>query len=268
MGRILLSVLMATGLIVSLTAQSSMADSWSIFGRHNERGSGDVATEERAVGAFERIRLVGVADVRITIGDSCHVKVSTDDNLLDNIVTEITGRRTLVIDNEGSFSTSRGVQVEITMPTLSLVEADGSGDVEIVGLKSESLEIELGGSGTVDFDGEVKQLDISIGGSGGVTSHDLKAEDVRIETNGSGDVELRGSARNLECAVHGSGDIEASHLQTERAGAQVYGSGDISVYATIAFDGAIYGSGDIDLFGNPDEIDRHVAGSGDIRRRR
>ncbi|MEW5797021.1 MAG: head GIN domain-containing protein [Candidatus Zixiibacteriota bacterium] len=255
-------------LIMVLAAQNGSADNWSVFGRRGERGSGEIVTEERNVHDFERIRLLSVADLRVVGGDMIQLKVTTDDNLLDNIVTEVGSRHTLVIDNEGSFSTTHGVLVEITMPYLTLLEAKGSGDVDLLGLRSDVLEIEVGGSGNVELDGEIKYLDISVGGSGGVTAHDLMAGDVVVEIGGSGDVELLGSTRSLKCAVHGSGEIDASELKAERVVAKVYGSGDISVHATASFDGAIYGSGDIDLFGNPDDIDRHVAGSGKIRRRR
>ena len=48
---------------------------------------------------------------------------------------------------------------------------------------------------------------------------------------------------------------------------EIHGSGDVSVYAEADFDGSIYGSGDIYVYGDPKQISRHVAGSGDISRR-
>jgi len=44
-----LSLIILTGSVV--------ADPWFSFGRRIERGSGDIVTEKREVGPFERIRL-------------------------------------------------------------------------------------------------------------------------------------------------------------------------------------------------------------------
>jgi len=257
----------AAAALVWLGAQTGYADGWSIFGRHQERGSGQIATETRTVGDFDRIDLSCSANLRVSFGDSCRVTVTIDDNLQDNIVTEVTGNRTLMIDSDGSYTSHHDALIEITMPTLAYLEVDGSGDVEMDRLKSESLEIELNGSGDVDFDGSVKDLRISARGSGQVTALDLNAEDVKIEIRGSGDVKLRGKATVVDCAVYGSGDIDAGRLLAEQVGARIHGSGDISVYAEESFEGGVYGSGDIDLYGNPADVDRQVAGSGSIRRR-
>jgi hypothetical protein len=254
-------------MILGVATSPAAGDHWSILGIRQERGSGDITSEKRNATDFERIKLSCSADLKVTIGEPFQVTVTTDDNLQDNIITEVSGRRTLVIESEGSFSTRRGVLVEITMPDISLLELDGSGDVDLAGLKSEALEIELDGSGDVEFDGTTKDLQISIGGSGDITGHELTAEKVRIETSGSGDVELRGKATEVECIIEGSGNIDVSRLEANTAFASVDGSGNISVFARDSFEGTIDGSGDIDLYGDPKDVDRHVAGSGDIRRR-
>ena len=255
-------------LLVWLMASPAAADPWSIFGRRTERGSGDIVTEEREADQFERIRLACSADLTITFSDHYKVTVTTDDNLQDNIFTEVVGRRTLLVDVEDSFRSRRGVLVEITMPVLKQLEVDGSGDVEIKSMKTEALEIELDGSGDIEFDGEIGDLEITVSGSGDITAYDLTAEEVRITIRGSGDIELQGTAQTMDCAVHGSGSIKARRLLADRVDVRVHGSGDISVYAESAFDGGVYGSGDIDVYGNPEDMQRHVAGSGDINRRR
>ncbi len=261
------SGLTALAILFALTGSAS-ADGWSIFGHDHIRGSGNITTQKRDVSDFERIHLDCSADLNVTIGDTFQVSVTTDDNLQDNIVTEVSGRRTLVITSEESFSSHRGVRVEITVPGLSMLEVGGSGDVYLAGLNSESLEIELGGSGDVELDGQIKNLRISIAGSGSVASGDLAAETVRIEMSGSGNVDLRGKTTEIDCMIAGSGDIDAAGLEAAIASAEVRGSGDISVFAQDSFEGRIFGSGDIDVYGNPEDDDRNIAGSGSIRRHR
>lgn len=260
--------LLATALGFSVLAAPAKADTWSLFGGRGERGSGDIVTEKRETGEFERIRLDCSANLVISIDSVFRVEVTTDDNLQDNVITEVISRKTLLIDVEGNFNTRRGVLVEITTPRLVQVEVNGSGDVELSGLQEETLEIELDGSGDIEFEGEVDQLDIALDGSGQITSQDLSAKDVKIELGGSGDIELSGKAQTLECTLAGSGDIDARRFETEKVDAETQGSGDISVYATKYFDGAVYGSGDIDVYGNPENLKRNTPGSGEIHRRR
>ncbi|MCX6835065.1 MAG: DUF2807 domain-containing protein [candidate division Zixibacteria bacterium] len=260
--------LLAAALGISVLATPAMSDTWSLFGGRGERGSGDIVTEKREVTEFEQIRLDCSANLVISIDSVFRVSVTTDDNLQDNIITEVISRKTLLIDSEGNFNTHRGVLVEITTPRLVQVEVNGSGDVEISGLKEETFEIALDGSGDIEFEGEVGQLDITLDGSGQITSQELSAKDVKIELGGSGDIELRGKAQTLECTLSGSGNIDARRFETERVDAETQGSGDISVYATKHFDGAVYGSGDIDVYGNPENLKRNTPGSGEIHRRR
>ena len=262
------SCILAAALVISVLAASATADTWSVFGGRGERGSGDIVTEEREAGEFERIRLECSANLIVSIDSVFRIAVTTDDNLQDNIITEVVGRKTLLIDSEGNFNSRRGVLVEITTPRLVQVEVDGSGDVEITGLKEETFEIMLDGSGDIEFEGEAKQLEITLDGSGLITALDLIAEDVKVELGGSGDIKLRGKAQTLECTLSGSGDIDARRLEAERVDAETHGSGDISVHATVSFDGAAYGSGDIDVYGNPENLERSTPGSGEIHRRR
>ena len=262
-----LKVIFASVLLTALSTGSALADGWFDFGRRGERGSGDVVTEQREVSPFERIRLECSADLIVTVGNDVSVSVTTDDNLQDNIITEVIRRRTLLVDSDGSYRTRRGVLVEITVPTLTLIEVDGSGDVEITGLNNQTFEVELDGSGDIEFHGKIDELDIELHGSGQIVVDDLTSETVNIRSKGSGDIEMRGETELLEISMHGSGDIDARRLKAIDAVVRVHGSGDAEIYAESDFEGAVYGSGDIDVYGNPDNLDRHVSGSGDINRR-
>jgi hypothetical protein len=249
-------------------ASSASADDWSLFGLKRERGSGDITTEQRQPGEFQRIRLECSADIVVSIDSQYRVTVTTDDNLQDNVITDVIGRKTLVIDTDGNFSSHRGILVEISTPHLVQLEVDGSGSIQIDQLKEETFEVMLDGSGDIEFGGEIKELEIALDGSGEVSGMDLVCDDVKVEIGGSGDVELQGKAQYLECTLSGSGGIDAQRLEAQSVDARTHGSGDISVYATQSFDGAVYGSGDIDVYGNPDDLERSTPGSGEIRRRR
>ena len=217
------SFLFAAALILGAAAPASAG--W--FGS-GVKGSGDLATEERDVDNFDAIRSSGSFDVEVTIGQQPALEITFDDNLLDQVKTEVKNG-TLHIYSKESFNSRKGCDIKITIPGLTSVKVSGSGDFKIFGLAGDEFEYEVSGSGDLEASGTV--------------------EVVRIE-------------------VSGSGDVDARDLKAKRAYVDIAGSGDVEVWADEVFDGHIAGSGDIAFYGNPDKISRHIAGSGDIRRRR
>ena len=200
-------------------------DWWSFGGRDHERGSGDMETVELDLKSFHRIDSDCSLDIFVEIGDEQKVLLTIDDNLIDNMVTRVRGK-TLKVSARGSFSSRRGGQLEITVPSLDEIRLSGSGDIEIIGLDGEEFSYRLSGSGDLTAEGRVDNLSIRISGSGDVDTRDLIAKDVIV---------------------------------------RVTGSGDAMVYAEESFDGHISGSGDITCWGDPEDVDKSTPGSGDIR---
>ena len=261
-----LRIVLATLFLTAMSTGSAWAGGLFDFGRRGERGSGEVVTQEREVATFERIRLECSADLIVRVGDEVSVSVTTDDNLQDLIITEVVSRQTLLVDSDGPYRTRRGVLVEITVPKLTMLEVDGSGGVEITGLDNKTFEVELDGSGDIEFGGKIDELDIELDGSGQIHINNLTSTSVNVEFDGSGDIEIEGQTEFLKVSLNGSGDIDARRLKAVDAIVRIHGSGDARIYAESDFDGAVYGSGDIDVYGNPDNLDRRVSGSGDISR--
>ena len=192
-----------------------------------EKGSGQMVTELRDIGSFDRIESNIGADIIVSIGATQSVSLTYDDNLIGYVTTKVKGRK-LVIESSRSFSSSSDCQIKIVVPQLEEVSVGGSGKIEVVGLDADRFAVELDGSADVMASGEVGELAIEVNGSGNVDTRDLVAGEATVEINGSGDVNVM--ARDyLTATVNGSGDI---------------------VYA-----------------GNPSQVVRNVEGSGRIRRR-
>jgi hypothetical protein len=187
-------------------------------------GSGIAKTESRAMASFSKIDLAGSPDVEVAIGPAASVAVTADDNILSIIETTVEGD-TLRIESKGSYNTSLGVKVKITVPTLDGVSVSGSGDIHVTGLKAGEMEA-------------------------GVT--------------GSGDVTLNGVVDRLRAHITGSGDLRAGELGAKDVRVTVTGSGDATVHATEELDASVTGSGDVRYSGNPPQVRKNVTGSGDI----
>jgi hypothetical protein len=187
-------------------------------------GSGTAKTEARAVGSFSKIDLAGAPDVEVTVGPAASVAVTADDNLLPFIETTVDGE-TLKIDSKHSYSTSMGVKVKITVPTLNGVSVFGSGNIRATGLKDGEMEASVTGSGDVTLSGAVERLRAHIVGSGDLRAGDLAAKIVTVGVTGSGDAAVR-ATEQLDASVTGSGNVRYAGKPTH-VGKSVTGSGEI-----------------------------------------
>lgn len=173
-------------------------------------------TQERQLEAFDRIELDGSGDVFITVGEQHKVTVSADLEQLDKVTTANVGRHRLLIDTE-EYDSDIDIRVDITVPELEMLAVFGSGDVEIKNLEGAFFDLYLEGSGDVNIEGMVSEIEIAVEGSGDVDASDLKANNAYVEINGSGDVRVY-ARETLYTRLNGSGDIQVygrpeNHIQ-------------------------------------------------------
>ena len=249
-------------------------------------GNGEVTEQERDLSGFDEIVLEGSANLIISQGSPYRVLVETDENLLSNVETYISGTK-LVIDTKSSLCPTV-LNIYISMEDISDLNLDGSGNVYFeTPINTNSLDIDIDGSGDIVFKDTVNadKFDLSIGGSGDINSamiiatnlsllidgsgdielEEVALENISIEIEGSGDVYAAGNAVNSFLRIDGSGNIDLLYLETKNTDAMINGSGDMRVWVTDYLKARIYGSGDIFYKGSPD-IDSDLDGSGDLRK--
>src|SRR5215218_10147561 len=216
------------------------------MGGHRVRGNGHLSSENRSVGSFSGIRVVGGMNVMVNPGTDYTVKVEADENLLRYIVTEREGDALVVKTRNGYNLQSRvGMKVYVTVPALRDVVITGSGSVTS-GAKlaaNDKLGIRISGSGDVKLD--------------------VDAPEVETESTGSGNIMLAGNTRNFKTAISGSGEVKCFNLLSENTNVNISGSGSAEVFASKQLDVRISGSGDVAYKGTP-RINQHIAGSGDV----
>ncbi len=239
--RIALSMLLMAALVAMLALPAS-ADWWG----RGEKGSGNLITENRDITDFDFIECNIGADIDVRKGDTYSVTVTIDDNLMDNIRTEVSGG-TLEIWAEEGFRSKDGCRIDITVTSLEGMEVSGSGDIKIADLREDEFEFDLSGSGDVMIIGDFERLEVDL--------------------SGSGDIELVGTSATADLSISGSGDIDAREMHCDTADVRIAGSGDVKVYVRQSLYGRVSGSGDIDYWGNPKDVSSKVHGSGSIQKR-
>jgi hypothetical protein len=216
------ALLIAGGLVVALaTAPPIAGSSW--WG--SVMGSGDVVTQERAVGPFERVIVNGSTDVDVSIDDAQSVTVEAQQNIEPLIETSVRDG-VLVVSSRRSYTSHRNVAVHVTVPNLTGVATHGSADVTIDGARGPSLDLSTHGSGDITASGDVDRLFYNSSGSGDAKLADLRARDVTVRMRGSGDARLA-VADSLDVEVSGSGDVTYSGTPSVLHQV-VHGSGSVS----------------------------------------
>lgn len=245
---------------------ASCALAFTAAAHAGERGSGHLVTEARALRGFTKVELHGSLDAAVREAKDFQVQVTVDGDLQRLVTTEVRGD-TLVVRTERGLDPSDGARVEIALPELAAVAANGSGDVSVTGTRRRDLALATNGSGDLSYRGPAAELRVGSTGSGDVdvdVSGD--AEGIQVGVKGSGDVTLQGGrARELVAAVAGSGSVGARALTAHGGKLVTSGSGDID--ATL--DGGeasfvVAGSGDITWHGTAKVANQISSGSGEV----
>ena len=192
-------------------------------------GSGKVTTEPRPVSGISAVSLGGIGQVIIEQTGTDSLTITTDDNLLPYIKSEMRGNR-LELGLKESFT--------IVRPTNDII-----------------------------FKVTVKQLEgLEISGSGKAEATKLNPERLTVEISGSGAVAVQGTAGDLNLDISGSGAFDGELLRSKRANVDISGSGGAVLAASDTLTASVSGSGAVEYVGDP-KVTQNVSGSGSVRKR-
>src|SRR5687768_3181536 len=172
------------------------------------RGSGVVRTEQRLVPHFTTVESACIANVVIERGEHDSITVEAEDNILPLIETKVANRKlTLTTKNNASISITKGISFRITARELSGVSISGRGRVVANKVDAKSFAVNISGSGGVELGGKAESLNVTIGGSGSVNSLRMPVRTADVEVTGSGKIFVHASER-LVANIVGNGSVE------------------------------------------------------------
>lgn len=224
-----------------------------------------LSSETRKIDAMATvIDLNGPIDLILTQGQAASLKVRGEQRSLANVET-IQDGRDLHIGTKGMLLNPRHrLQVELVLPSLEELIVTGSGDTKVSGFNGERLELQLRGSGNVNFSGRYRDLNASAHGSGNLNLNAGSSENVELAMVGSGQITASGSCKALNAELTGSGDLNARHLAADTVTVNLRGSGTSHVFAKQSAELTLRGSGDIRVLGNPNRRNVNRTGSGEV----
>ena len=232
------------------------------------RGNGDLTTESRVVSGFDGVEVNGSFVVYVDSGDVTSLLVEADENLLDEIRTQVRGNN-LVIETyrDRCLNSRNDITIYVTTPNIEEITLVGSGSIYCDEYETSELHVELTGSGSVFLDNiSSNEADVDLIGSGTIRGT-IDAHSAVLRVEGSGVIRLEGSAHHANMDMLGSGSILARELTTDIADVDITGSGSVEVYATDLLEARVTGSGTVYYYGDPVEIVKEISGSGSIIKR-
>jgi hypothetical protein len=212
-------------------------------------GKGEVITETRTIGSYQSVGLSMAATVYFTPGTDYSLQISGQQNILEQIVTQVEGNQLVIREKPGVILKNYDpVRIYITAPDVTGLDVSGSGDI------------------FTDSNWNVNELSTNISGSGKINIAHINAEKLTAKISGSGTIRATsGKAVREDLTISGSGTIDLRSVEAETTYSTTSGSGDTYIYCTGSLDVTISGSGNIWYYGTP-AINTHISGSGNLKR--
>ena len=228
-------------------------------------GNGVIVTQTRDVSGFTGVESNSDFEVNIYPGEESGVQVEAAENLMDLIITRVSGSELIIETRRGNcIRSSEHIRVTVTVPDLRHMDLNGSGTLWCDTLSTQNLEVDLDGSGTIQcISLLVPTLDINMDGSGKIESDGIFTT-VNAEIDGSGEVILYGESQTANLRIDGSGTISAGELFTGTCYATITGSGNIYTWVKDLLAVDISGSGNVYYYGDTPVVNTHITGSGQV----
>jgi hypothetical protein len=207
-------------------------------------GDGHAKTEARATTPFHAVDAETSLDVVVTRGDTPSLVVTTDDNLVGEVVTEVVDG-TLRITEREDLATRVPSVIQVTAPSLDSATNGGSGSMRLSGFSAATLAVRNSGSGEL--------------------LASLQAQTLAVASTGSGAVTLEGDADHLQIDLDGSGWLDATKVVAHGADVELTGSGSLSLAVSGDSRLETTGSGSIDAHLDDGSAWLSATGSGSIR---
>jgi hypothetical protein len=244
-------VLIVTALITALIGGLCVGGMLFAFTRGELEGSGNVVSEQRSIAGVSRVTIEGPGLLIVAQGESEGLSITTDDNILEKIETDVDGDELEISYERSGFTTlsrihpTEEIRFELTVRELARIEIDGSASVELDGLQGDRLELVINGAGDAFLRG-------------------LRLDELAVTVNGASTVDVAGTVDRQEIELNGSVNFRAANLASREAVVEVNGDADATVRVSERLEVTIDGRGLVEYIGDPD-VTQQISGAGELR---
>jgi hypothetical protein len=191
-----------------------------------EAGKGSV----RDVPDFDGVKVGNGLKAKVTVGPKS-VRVSGDEKQVNHVRTEVVDGKLVVKMEKSSWfnsHSSKGIEVTISSPKVTSVEASGGAEVEAEATATENFQAEASGGAEVYVRNvDAKKLKVEVSGGSEAT---LKGRTDMADMDASGGAEIHAQDLSLKVLnVDASGGCSVKANPTERIAADISGGSSVHV---------------------------------------
>lgn len=173
-----------------------------------------------AVGSFDRLRVEGPFDVRVSAG-SPGARIVGDRSAAERIDIRLEGTTLIVRAGSGGWGErprqngGEAPRIILSTPSLGTISAMGGAMLAVDRLKGQRIDLSLSGAGAIAVTQiDADQLNATVIGAGGMTLAGRAAR-ARLLTNGPGSIDAGGLVvKDLDVRLEGLGETKAQACYT------------------------------------------------------
>lgn len=217
------------------------------------KGTGSIVSEEVAVDPFNVVINETVVDVEIVQGVSQSVIVEGHQNMIDELSLRVSNNK-LSIDLKGGCYNSFELKVYITVPNLTALTIESTGDMKLGSFDSiQSLYVGIKSTGDLYCNGTliIDHLFEIESESTGKIELNVITDEIVAYMSGTGNITLSGSCNSQYIELSSTGSYSAFDLDSEDCEVKNSGVGDVKVYVTNNLDVSISSVGSVYYMGDP-----------------
>ncbi|QIA06729.1 head GIN domain-containing protein [Draconibacterium halophilum] len=209
-------------------------------------------TQIRQISGFNAIKVSTGIDLYLTMGNTEEVKVVADDDIIDDLKTEVEdGTLKIYMKRQNWFNWGSGNEtrkVYVTVKELKKLSASSGSDVESTNtLEGESLDVSCSSGSDLKIEVYYKNL--------------------LVDTSSGSDSKIRGKVKTLRVDASSGSDIKAKDLESAICYANASSGSDITVSVSSEIYAKASSGSDINYHGSPDIRDIDESSGGDVSQR-
>lgn len=207
-------------------------------------------TENRNVSNFNAVKVSTGIDLYITMGTTEEVKIVADDEIIDDLITEVKDGTLKIYMKQSNnwFNWNTGNQTRkayVTVKELQAIEASSGSDVKSENtLKGEDLKVRASSGSDVEID--------------------VYYKNVWLDTSSGSDAKITGKTKNFEAEASSGSDIKAHELESKICKVSVSSGSDATINVTDELYAKASSGADVRYYGNPQVKDIDESSGGDV----
>lgn len=205
-------------------------------------------TKDIKISEFTSIECSLPCDIEYVQGPASF-RISATQDILDHLVAAVSdGKLQICLDKTKIFNMGE-IKVWISSTKLNEIEVNGSIDVNIKNLETDTFDANMNGTAELNIDGftaksacinangasstDVKKatcgtLDMRLNGAGDCDLTAIECNNLIVKVNGAGGCDIEGHAKNADLTINGVGGIDIKKFNADTLTTAVNGIGKIS----------------------------------------